>query len=66
MNSLELENQIENNNPITPNDDKAKEYKTPKDKSLIAKPFPKGITAHPNKLNTNVDIGAKKNNTLLE
>jgi hypothetical protein len=55
-----------NNIPYTPNDDKAKEYKIPKDKSLIAKPFPKGNTAHPNKLKINVEIGAKKNNTLFE
>jgi hypothetical protein len=36
------------------------------EKSDKVNPAPKGIIAHPNKLKTNVEIGAKKNNTLFD
>jgi hypothetical protein len=45
--------------PYIPKDDKVKVYKTPIEKSEIANPCPKGITAHPNKLKTKDKIGAK-------
>lgn len=38
--------QTENNNPITPKEDKAKVYNIPKLKSDKTSPWPKGITAH--------------------
>ena len=41
-----LGNQTENNNPITPKEDKAKVYNIPKLKSDKTSPWPKGITAH--------------------
>ena len=56
---MELADQPLNNIPYTPKDDKAKEYKTPKDKSAKVKPCPKGITPQPNKLKTKVETGAK-------
>lgn len=40
-------------------------YKIPIEKSVIAKPGPKGTMAQPNKLKTKVETGAKKNKTLL-
>ena len=56
---LELADQPANNIPYTPNEDKAKVYKIPNEKSDIDNPCPKGIIPHPNKLNTNVETGAK-------
>ena len=44
--NLELASQTENNNPITPKEDKAKVYNIPKLKSDKTSPWPKGITAH--------------------
>ena len=37
---------IDNNTPYTPNDDKAKVYKIPNDKSDNVNPCPKGIIPH--------------------
>ena len=56
---FEFADQPANNTPYTPNEDKAKVYKIPRLKSDKTKPWPKGITAHPNKLNTKVETGAK-------
>jgi hypothetical protein len=39
----------------------ANEYNIPRLKSVKAKPLPNGITAHPNKLNTRLITGARKN-----
>ena len=62
---LELASLTKNKYPITPNEDKAKVYKIPKLKSVRARPCPKGIIAHPNKLRTKVAKGATKNSTLF-
>ena len=43
---VSIVNQTENNNPITPKEDKAKVYNIPKLKSDKTSPWPKGITAH--------------------
>ena len=63
---LELADQPLNNIPQTPNEDRAKVYKIPNEKSDKTKPCPKGITPHPNKLNIKVLTGDKQNKTLLE
>ena len=56
---FELADHPANNTPYTPNDDKAKVYNIPIEKSDIANPWPNGITPHPNKLKTKEDTGAK-------
>jgi hypothetical protein len=40
-------------------EDRAKVYNTPKEKSDITSPSPKGITPHPKRLKIRVIIGAK-------
>jgi len=56
---LELALHPANNIPYTPKEDKAKLYNTPKEKSEIVNPSPKGIIPHPNKLKIKADTGAK-------
>lgn len=51
--------------PRTPILDSAREYRIPREKSLRARPGPKGITAQPSRLKIRVSIGAIKNRNLL-
>ena len=46
-----------NNIPYTPSEDKVKVYSIPIEKSVKAKPSPKGIIPQPNKLNIKVTTG---------
>ena len=52
--------------PYTLNEETAKRYNTPILMSDNTEFLQKGITAHPNKLRTNVIIGAKRNKNTLE
>lgn len=56
---LEFADQPAKSIPYTPNEDKAKVYNIPNEKSDIDKPCPNGIIPHPNKLKIKVEIGAK-------
>ena len=56
---LELADHPANSTPKIPKEDKAKVYNIPSEKSDKDKPWPNGIIPQPNKLNINVDTGAK-------
>ena len=56
---LELADQPLNNIPYTVNEDKAKVYNIPNEKSDITRPWPKGIIPQPNKLKIKVETGLK-------
>lgn len=56
---LEFAAQPLNSTPYTPNEDKAKVYNIPREKSKRVNPCPKGIIPQPSKLNINVETGAK-------
>jgi hypothetical protein len=58
---LELADHPAHRIPYTPTDEIAIEYRIPSEKSVSARPLPKGTTAQPSRLNTRLITGARKN-----